>query len=179
MNTLSVDALHVESGEDVILDVRSPEEYLAAHIPGSVLHPLKELEPRVVRAFVSDKARCVVLRESGTRSVLAAQKRADAGIEGVHPLDSGIDAWICAGKPLRGTGRFTIERQVRIVAGGLVLTGVALSFLHPAWIVLSVFVGFGLVFAGNTNFCGRGLILKKMPWNRPASLMECCTTCTK
>ena len=56
---------------------------------------------------------------------------------------------------------------VAIAAGLLVLLGVLLGFLaHPALFGLSAFVGAGLVFAGITDFCGMGLLLAKMPWNR-------------
>jgi predicted branched-subunit amino acid permease len=59
-----------------------------------------------------------------------------------------------------------LERQVRIAAGLLVLTGVLLGyFVNPWFIGLSAFVGAGLVFAGVTDFCGMGLLLAKLPWN--------------
>lgn len=178
MQTISVQSLRHKEGEDLILDVRSPEEYLAAHVPGSVLHPLSELDPEVVGMLSTGKRRCVVLCESGARAKEAAAQLTHAGIQNVVLLEGGISEWIKAGQPVRGTGRFTIERQIRIAAGALVLTGVILSFIFaPAWIGLSAFVGAGLVFAGVTNFCGMGLLLGRMPWNqrrtdRPAA--SCC-----
>ena len=64
-------------------------------------------------------------------------------------------------------GSFSIIRQVHIVAGGMVFTGVLLSvFVSPWWAILPGFFGAGLLFAGLTGFCGLGLILAKMPWNR-------------
>jgi len=61
----------------------------------------------------------------------------------------------------------SLERQVRIAAGSLVLTGVLLSrFVHPYWIGLSGFVGAGLIFAGITDSCAMGMLIAKMPWNR-------------
>jgi hypothetical protein len=61
----------------------------------------------------------------------------------------------------------SIERQVRIAAGGLVLLGILGSvFVHPAFITLSAFVACGLVFAGITDWCGLGLLMMKMPWNQ-------------
>jgi hypothetical protein len=57
-------------------------------------------------------------------------------------------------------------RQVQIAAGSLVVAGTLLgAFVHPAWLVLSGFVGAGLVFAGITNTCGLALLLARMPWN--------------
>lgn len=60
----------------------------------------------------------------------------------------------------------SLERQVRIAAGTLVLVGIGLSWVHPGFLGLSAFVGAGLVFAGITDTCGMGLMLARMPWNR-------------
>jgi hypothetical protein len=60
----------------------------------------------------------------------------------------------------------SLERQVRIAAGSLVLLGVGLGFLHPAFFGLAGFVGAGLVFAGVTDTCGMAMLLARMPWNR-------------
>jgi hypothetical protein len=70
---------------------------------------------------------------------------------------------------VRGPSRvLSLERQVRIGAGSLVLLGLALAWLvHPAFAGLSAFVGAGLVFAGVTDWCGMAMLLAKMPWNRP------------
>ena len=62
----------------------------------------------------------------------------------------------------------SLERQVRIAAGSLVLTGAIHSLVHPWWIGLSGFVGAGLMFAGITDTCGMGMVLARMPWNRVA-----------
>ena len=61
----------------------------------------------------------------------------------------------------------SIERQVRVAAGMLVVLGVLLGWLiHPAFYILSAFVGAGLVFAGVTDTCGMGMLLARMPWNQ-------------
>jgi hypothetical protein len=58
-------------------------------------------------------------------------------------------------------------RQVQIVAGSLVLTGTLLgAFVSPGFLVLSGFVGAGLMFAGITNTCGLALLLAKLPYNQ-------------
>ena len=68
----------------------------------------------------------------------------------------------------RGTVKvISLERQVRIAAGALVLTGVLLAhFVNYNFIWLSGFVGAELVFAGITDFCGMGMLTAKMPWNK-------------
>jgi hypothetical protein len=78
-------------------------------------------------------------------------------------------AWERAGLPMvRGArGSISLERQVRIGAGTLVLAGVVMGWLiHPAFFGFSAFVGAGLVFAGVTDWCGMGMLLAKMPWNQ-------------
>ena len=67
----------------------------------------------------------------------------------------------------KGKGVISIERQVRIGAGTMVLAGVLLGYyVHPGWYFLSGFIGCGLIFAGTTDWCGMGLLLAKMPWNQ-------------
>ena len=77
-------------------------------------------------------------------------------------------ACIAAGLPVvRGKKAISLERQVRIAAGSLVVVGALLGWsVHPAFVGLSAFVGAGLVFAGITDTCGMGMILARMPWNR-------------
>ena len=61
-----------------------------------------------------------------------------------------------------------MERQVRIMAGSLVLITLALGFFVTTWIFLvTAFVGGGLVFAGVSDTCMMGSLLAKLPWNRP------------
>ena len=68
---------------------------------------------------------------------------------------------------VRGKKAISLERQVRIAAGLLVLLGAVLGWLvHPAFVGLSAFVGAGLVFAGVTDTCGMGMLLARMPWNQ-------------
>jgi rhodanese-related sulfurtransferase len=86
-------------------------------------------------------------------------------------IDGGMLAWIGANLPVTlGQSKvISLERQVRIVAGSLVFIGVLLGwFVHRGFFGLSAFVGAGLVFAGITDFCGMGLLLLKLPWNRKA-----------
>jgi rhodanese-related sulfurtransferase len=83
-------------------------------------------------------------------------------------VEGGTDAWEQAGLPVvRGHKVISLDRQVRMAAGLLVLLGVGLSFLvHPAFSALSAFVGAGLLFAGITDTCGMAMLLAKMPWNQ-------------
>lgn len=82
-------------------------------------------------------------------------------------LDGGVSAWAKAGLPVeRGHQAMPIFRQIQIGAGALALLGLAGVFFWPPMIWLTALVGAGLIFAGLTGFCGLGLLLSAMPWNK-------------
>ncbi len=151
----------------LFLDVRTPAEFQEVHIQGAVLQPLSDLNPSKVQELTAGKSGCVVVCRSGGRARQASEKLISSGISNVVVLEGGVSAWDSAGLPVvRGKKTISLERQVRIAAGGLVFIGSLLGYLvNPAWTALSAFVGAGLVFAGITDTCGMGLLLGKMPWN--------------
>jgi len=162
----SAKAAH-DAGKVLMLDVRTPAEYGEVHIPGSTLMPLDRLNARKLQDEAGDRP-CVLVCRSGKRAEQARQKLAAAGAIPLAVLEGGVSGWEGAGLPVRrGRAAVSLERQVRIAAGLLVLTGVILGIaLHPAFLGLSAFAGAGLVFAGITDWCGMGLLLARMPWNR-------------
>jgi rhodanese-related sulfurtransferase len=105
---------------------------------------------------------------SGSRGRQACEKLSAAGYANVANVEGGTQAWEAAGFPVvRGRKAVSLERQVRIAAGSLVLIGALLgAFVSPYWIVLPAFIGAGLVFSGITDTCGMGMVLAKMPWNQ-------------
>jgi rhodanese-related sulfurtransferase len=113
----------------------------------------------------------VLVCRSGKRAEQARRKLAAAGCGNLAVLEGGVTAWEQAGLPVkRGKAVLSLERQVRIAAGLLVLAGVVLGFLvHPGFFGLSAFVGAGLTFAGLTDWCGMAQLLAKMPWNQRAA----------
>ena len=156
-----------------LVDVRSPAEFSAVHAEGAVLHPLDTLQPRqlVEQLGLSSACPVVLLCASGNRAKKAAEMFLAEGIPHCLVVEGGTRAWEAAGLPvIRGKGMISIERQVRIGAGLLVVAGVLLGHLiHPGWYGLSGVVGCGLIFAGITDWCGMGHLLAKMPWNRKRS----------
>lgn len=75
---------------------------------------------------------------------------------------------------VRGKKTISLERQVRIAAGALVLAGAVLALtVHPYWGGLSAFVGAGLMYSGITDTCGMAMCLARMPWNQ---VEAACTT---
>ena len=95
----------------------------------------------------------------------------------VASVEGGTSAWDADGLPVvRGRKSMSLERQVRIAAGTLVLSGVVLGFaIHPGFFGLSGFVGAGLIFAGITDTCAMGMMIAKMPWNRVNVAAKCDT----
>lgn len=158
------------------LDVRSPAEFEALHIPNSRLLPLDQLDADSVRHLAGDRPIHLVCR-TGNRATQAASKLADAGLSNLIVVEGGVEAWNQAGRPVNRSqsGGMSLERQVRVAAGALVLIGVLTGFLvHPGLFGLAAFVGAGLVFAGLTDWCGMGLLLAKAPWNRRAGEAATC-----
>jgi rhodanese-related sulfurtransferase len=176
MNTISPQELHErrQRGESLhLLDVRTPAEHAQIHVPGVQLMPLDRLDPQALantNGFAKDRPLYLVCR-SGSRAKQAAQQLEKDGFSQCIVVEGGTQAWADAGLPVnRGeAGVISLERQVRIAAGSLVLAGVVLgTWVHPAFYGLSAFVGAGLVFAGVTDWCGMGLLLGRAPWNQRA-----------
>ncbi len=174
MTTITPRQLHdrIQQGEKLhLLDVRTPAEHAEIHVPGVHLAPLDRLDATQLASangFAKDQPLYILCR-SGNRARQAAEKLEKCGYEQCHVVEGGTMAWAEAGLPVtRGTSKvISLERQVRIAAGGLVLTGVLLAqFVHPAFIWLSGFVGAGLMFAGITDTCAMGMLIAKLPWNR-------------
>ncbi|MGF1679067.1 MAG: rhodanese-like domain-containing protein [Candidatus Methylacidiphilales bacterium] len=156
--------------DTLLVDVRSPGEHRGLHARGAVNLPLDQLTHQEVPELIRSKpnVQVCVICQGGNRSKVACGLLAKAGLTQLINVEGGTDAWHQAGLPVeKGEGAISIERQVRIVAGLMVFIGVLLGvFLHPGWLVLPGFVGAGLAFAGITDFCGMGLLLARMPWNR-------------
>jgi rhodanese-related sulfurtransferase len=84
-----------------ILDVRSQEEWDAAHIPGSVVIPLDELSARLSEVPVGREI--VVVCTKGARSSEGARILVEAGIPDVACLQAGLIEWQAAGYPLEAS----------------------------------------------------------------------------
>jgi rhodanese-related sulfurtransferase len=153
-----------------LIDVRTPVEFREVHVEFARNVPLNQLDPATLMAARNGSANqpLYVLCQSGTRGGLACDRFVKAGFANVINIEGGTAACIEAGLPVvRGRKAVSLERQVRIAAGLLVLIGVALGwFVHPVFYGLAAFIGAGLTFAGITDTCGMGMILARMPWNQ-------------
>ncbi|MDD7986954.1 rhodanese-like domain-containing protein [Lentisphaera marina] len=168
MNEISVDDWKETTDKAAyqIVDVRNEFEFKGAYIPGSINCPLDQIDLAKVNSIVGDQ-KILLVCQSGVRSKKAALKL--VGFKGeVVSLEGGINAWKDAKLDLIENKKvISLERQVRICAGLLILTGIILMKLGVNGAeYLSVFVGAGLVFAGISDTCGMGILLSKMPWNK-------------
>jgi len=161
-------ALRAQRPGLILIDVRSPAEFRTVHVQGAVNVPLGDLTESALAAHAGKDDEIFVICHSGGRSAKACEQLRQLGYSRVTTIAGGTAACeVCAAPLNRGQGAMSIERQVRIVAGSLVVLGVILSLtVAPAFIWLSAFVGAGLVFAGVSDTCMMGLLLAKMPWNR-------------
>lgn len=152
-----------------VVDVRSPAEYETVHATMAQSAPLEKIDDFLGNQ--SDRQSPIyMICKMGGRSSQACEKLVSAGHTNVHNVAGGTEAWVAAGLPVvRGQQTMAIDRQVRILAGSLVALGAALSWFHPAFVLLSAFIGCGLVFSGVTDTCGMAAVIAKMPWNQVKS----------
>lgn len=151
-----------------LLDVRSGAEFESAHIPGSVNVPLDALG-RVGREIADTDTTFVLVCQSGGRAGQAHTQLSAAGKEQLVVLDGGMQAWERAQGPVdRGEQKWAMDRQVRLVAGSLVLAAVVASLAVPRAKWLAGAVGAGLTWSAVSNTCAMASALGKLPYNQGA-----------
>ncbi|MEU2237295.1 rhodanese-like domain-containing protein [Streptomyces vietnamensis] len=160
-------ALTEEGRAPRLLDVRTPGEFRTVHIPGSYNVPLHTLREHRAELLNHLDEEVVLVCRSGQRAREAEQALAQAGLPNLRVLEGGMNAWDAAGAPVkRGPERWDMERQVRLVAGSIVLaTGLA-GILIPGVHLVGTAVGAGLTYAALSNSCAMGVLLSKLPYNR-------------
>jgi hydroxyacylglutathione hydrolase len=87
----------VKSGEAMLLDVRSAEEFKEVRSPDAILIPLPELDRRIQE--VPDSQTICVICHAGGRSAIAAGKLRAAGRSQVFNVTGGMAAWEKVGLP--------------------------------------------------------------------------------
>ncbi len=171
--TVDPNSLHasIDSGKNVrIIDVRTPGEFESVHIPGAYNVPLDLLREHRDEFCAHFDENVVLVCRSGQRAGQAEETLRDAGLFNLHILAGGMLGWESAGLPVnRGAERWDLERQVRLVAGSLVLSSVLGSIAVPKLKWLAAGIGGGLTFAALSNTCAMGMLLSKLPYNRGAS----------
>ena len=79
-----------------VIDVREPDEYTVAHIPGARLIPLGQLPDRAEE--LEPGTRTYLVCKSGGRSLRAAEYLTGRGFD-VVSVDGGTDGWVEQGRP--------------------------------------------------------------------------------
>jgi rhodanese-related sulfurtransferase len=153
-----------------LLDVRTPAEFETAHIPGAVNVPLDVIRDR--RGDIADRLHgdVVYVCKSGQRAAQAEEVLRASGHERGAVLRDGQQDWEGQGFDVdRGAQRWELERQVRLVAGSIVLSSVLGSVAVPRLKWIAAAIGGGLTFAALSNTCAMATALSKLPYNRTAS----------
>ena len=173
LNTITVNRLAELNSEEAVdvIDVRTPAEFRQIHATMAKNIPLDTLNPESLMSGRNGSAKSplYVICHSGGRSAKACQQFVAAGFDNVVNVEGGTSAWEKAGLPVvRGQKAISLERQVRITAGLITLSGsvAALATGNVYFAGIPAFIGAGLTFAGITDTCGMGIVLAKMPWNR-------------
>lgn len=155
-----------------VIDVRSGAEFSSAHIRGSYNVPLPLLAEHGEEFASRLPGQVVLICQSGARAQQANARLESVGVDPdtVTVLDGGIAGYESAGGEIvRGKGAWAMDRQVRMIAGSLVLAGVTASkLLSPKFVYLAGAIGAGLTYSAASNTCAMGAALSKMPWNRSA-----------
>ncbi|MFC9467726.1 rhodanese-like domain-containing protein [Streptomyces coelicoflavus] len=150
-----------------LLDVRTPGEFQTSHIPGACNVPLDTLREHRMELGRHLDENVVLVCRSGARATQAEEALAEAGLPNLRVLDGGMTAWEASGAPVnRGAQRWELERQVRLVAGSVVLVSGVVGFFVPGVHLIGTAIGAGLTFAALSNTCAMGMMLSKLPYNR-------------
>lgn len=156
-----------------VIDVRSPVEFSSTHVRGSYNVPLPMLAEHGEEFASRLPGQVVLICQSGNRARQANARLESVGVnpDTVTVLDGGIAAFEGAGGDVvRRSGPWAMDRQVRMAAGGLVLTGVAATrIISPKFLYLAGAIGAGLTYSAASNTCAMGAALSRMPWNRTGS----------
>ena len=150
-----------------MIDVREYPEYADGHIAGSEWVRLSEIA-HASAAWSRDEALLLVCK-SGQRSEQARTLLAGKGFLYVQVLTGGVEQWTREGGVLTRLPQkvWSMERQVRVISGGMVVVSLLLALLVSHWFLIwTGLVGAGLVFAGVSDICMLATALGAMPWNR-------------
>ena len=153
-----------------LVDIRMPPEFREVHVAGASNIPFDRLSAqRLASAFEGNGGSTTYfICKAGKYSLKACEKARKLGLSEVVSVEGGTDACAIAGLSVeRGKKGVSLERQVRITAGLVILAGAVLAMtVHPYWVGVPAFIGAGLVYSGISDTCGMAAMLTRMPWNR-------------
>ncbi len=160
----------LNQNEAVLIDVRESGEYNTECIQHAKNLPLSQVTIDVAHLPEHKDKKLVFHCQSGRRSMMACEALTKENAEfDVWNLEGGIAAWKTQNLPTKsGTlNLIPLERQVQIGIGAIIVFANVMGFtVSSSWFFLSLIAGLGLINAGVTGWCGFGILLSKMPWNK-------------
>lgn len=103
-------AAALAKGEIVLIDVRTPQEYMFEHVEAALLKPMAFFDPAHLpsEGGASGAGKRIVFHcGSGARSSKMAKMYLQAGHDRTAHMDGGFGAWKTAGLPYVGTDMST------------------------------------------------------------------------
>lgn len=83
----------LDKGDKItVIDVRTPDEYAAGHIPGSLLIPFDEIKVKSDQLPQDKNTEIVVYCRSGRRSAIAAETLISLGYAKIYDLGA-VSSW--------------------------------------------------------------------------------------
>lgn len=159
----------LDQGKAQLFDIREADEFHREHIAGARLVPRAEIKGTEAGNDSAGAMIAIFHCNSGQRTREAAGQIQSCGYLEAYALEGGLSGWKSAGlaTELNRKAPISLQRQVQITAGSMVVIGILLAWLVSPWFaLLSGFVGAGLVFAGISNTCALARILALLPYNR-------------
>lgn len=89
----------INSGEHILIDVRTPGEFSEAHINGATMIDINGADFEAGIAALDKSKSYVVICRSGGRSARASQYMIDHGFQKVTNVEGGMNAWLASGLP--------------------------------------------------------------------------------
>lgn len=166
----------ISDGKARLIDVREPRERARMLVPGSASMPLDSFDAAQLHAA---KDELVIFHcHGGTRSRKALDRALAHGKGTYAHMRGGIQAWKAAGLPVVESPGLSLTpmQQTQVLMGLLVLVGTLLgAFVTPWALILSGFIGCGMIYAGLSGNCAIANLLASMPWNRTTSAPAACS----
>ncbi len=154
---------------DLVLDVRTVAEHdkMALtmphwHVDIAHLNPIKFIKEH---GLDGSKTLYILCRHGG-RGMMAAEKFIRVGFTNVAVIKGGILNAQKEGMQIIYSHSMSMERQVRIMAGSIVLTGILLGLFSPWFYLISLVMALSLIVGGIRGRCPLVYILSDMPWNQ-------------
>ncbi|MCF8998387.1 rhodanese-like domain-containing protein [Acinetobacter nectaris] len=160
----ATEANQMQLKKALIVDIRSPQEYLREHITHAINIPIEDLGNTTQ---LPKSENIIFYCKAGNRTKTNIHIFEKTFTQ-AYLLKGGIDAWKTNHLPTTQDKNqpIDIQRQVQITTGLLILIGLLLGYTISTWFFLiSTGIGIGLVFAGISGYCGLAKVLMKAPWN--------------